>query len=62
MTRALGSSRLYFLLTEPGVYLTGSRYFGDAKDDADWDFFVTGSTKVGELAHRQWLQEDRFQR
>lgn len=36
-------------------YLTGSRYFGTARDDSDWDYFVQDDPLV-----HDWLSENGF--
>lgn len=37
-------------------YLTGSRYFGNAQPQSDWDFFCQYSSEVTD-----WLRENGFQ-
>lgn len=34
------------LTTLPGLNLTGSRYFGNANDASDWDFFIEDTEEV----------------
>lgn len=46
---AVETTRALWRPTEIDFYLTGSRYFGCARPDSDWDFMVQDSPEVREF-------------
>jgi hypothetical protein len=45
-------------IRKSGFILCGSRYFGDAERDSDWDFFIEASDAARELLERLGFQDD----
>ncbi len=45
-------------LLDHGFALCGSRYFGDAKWNSDWDYFIEYSEEAADLLHRLGFRAD----